>query len=72
LKPFQVTSIIATVRSHRTGPRSQILCHLTAKMTCEPKSLTIGDSKVITVRMPKFESVDWHKVNNIAFKFYQI
>jgi len=46
LKPLEVLSIIETVRS-------QILCHLTAKNTCELKSLTIADSEVITVRMPQ-------------------
>jgi len=28
-------------------------CHLTAKMTCELKSLTLADSEVATVRMPR-------------------
>ena len=41
--------------------RSQILCHLTAKMTCGLKSLTLADSEVVTVECHKFESVDWHK-----------
>ena len=45
LKPFEVLSIIATVRS-------QVLCHLTAKLTCRLKSLTLADAEVITVRMP--------------------
>jgi len=46
LKPFEVLSIIATVKS-------QILSFdLTAKMACGLKSLTSADSEVITVRMP--------------------
>jgi len=45
LKPVDVLSIIATVRS-------QIFCHLTAKMTCRLKSLTLAESEVTTVRMP--------------------
>jgi len=65
LKPLEVLSIIATVRL------SQIPCQLTAKMTCGLKSPTLADSELITVRMPKFESVDWHKVK-AAFKFHQI
>jgi len=43
---LEVLSIIVTVRS-------QILCHLTAKMTCGLKSLTLADSEVVTVRMPQ-------------------
>jgi len=39
LKPLDVLSIITTVRS-------QILCHLTAKITC---GLNLADSEVITV-----------------------
>jgi len=46
LQPLEVLSIIATVRS-------QILCHLTAKITCGLKSLTLADLEVITVRMPQ-------------------
>jgi len=46
LKPFEVLSIIASVRS-------QILCHLTAKMAYGLKSLTLADSEVITSRIPK-------------------
>jgi len=46
IKPLvEVLSVIATARS-------QILCHLTAKITCGLKSLTLADSEVITVRMP--------------------
>jgi len=41
LKPLEVLSIIATVRS-------QSLCHLSAKITCGLKSLTLADSEVIT------------------------
>jgi len=36
LKQLEVLSIIATVRS-------QILCHLTARMTCGLKSLSLAD-----------------------------
>jgi len=32
---------------------SQILCHLTAKITCGLKSLTLADSEDITVRIPQ-------------------
>jgi len=46
LKPLIVLSIVV-------GVRSQILCQLTAKMTCELKSLTLADSEVITVGMPQ-------------------
>jgi len=46
LKPLEIVSIIATARS-------QILCHLTAKITCGLKSLTLADSEVIIVRMPQ-------------------
>ena len=45
LKPLEVLSIIVTVRS-------QILCHLTAKMSCGLKSLTHAHSEVTIVRMP--------------------
>jgi len=45
-KPLKVLSIIETVRS-------QILCYLTAKITCGLKSLTLADSEAITVRMPQ-------------------
>jgi len=64
LKPLEVLSIITTARS-------QILCHLTAKITCGLKSLTLADSEAITVKIPKFESVDYHKVK-VAFKFHEI
>jgi len=64
LKPLEVLSIIATVRS-------QILCHIAANITCGLKSLTLADSEVITVECHKFESVDWHKVK-VVFKFHEI
>jgi len=44
LKPLEVLSIIATVRS-------QILCHLTAKITCGLKSLILANSEIIAVSM---------------------
>jgi len=56
LKPLEVLSIIATMRS-------QILCHLTAKITYGLKSQLL--------ECHKFESVDWHKVE-VAFKFHDI
>ena len=46
LKPTKILLIIASVRS-------QILSHLTAKMTCELKSLTLVDSEVRTIWMPQ-------------------
>jgi len=46
LKPLEVLSIIETVRS-------QILCHLTAKIPCGLKSLTLADSEVIIIRIPQ-------------------
>jgi len=46
LKPLDVLSIITTARS-------QILCHLTAKITCGLKPLTLTDSEVKAVRMPQ-------------------
>jgi len=39
LKPLEVLSVITTAKS-------QILCHLTAEMTCGLKSLALADSKV--------------------------
>jgi len=50
--------------------RSQMLCRLTAKMTCGLKSLTLADSEV-NVECHKFESVVWHEVK-VAFKIHQI
>jgi len=44
LKPLEVLSIIATVRS-------QILHHITAQISCGLKSLTRADSEVITVKI---------------------
>jgi len=46
IKAIKVLSIIATMRS-------QILCQITAKMICGPKSLILANPKVRTVRMPQ-------------------
>jgi len=54
VKAIEVLSITA-------NDRSQTLCQLTAKMTCGLKSLGFADSEVRTVKMPKFESIGWHK-----------
>jgi len=49
--------------------RSQILCQLTAKMTCGLKSVTLADPEKL-LECYKFEGVDWHKVA-CACKFHQ-
>jgi len=54
IKAIKVLSITATVRS-------QILCQLTAKMTCGLKSLTVQTQKSKLSESHKFESVGWHK-----------
>jgi len=46
---------VETICFIKTILRSRILCHVTAKMTCGLKSLTLVDLDVITVRMHKFE-----------------